>query len=851
MVVTNLKDRKKLKDSPFGCDALIYGMRLNNGAELAKDFADLLELTGVTWIRDRVYFDPYVKKDGDRFTFTMPYTRETGDLLAEKGIRVLQTMNLQSSTIRPGDDYGDILPTNLFDVYNFWKQLAEYYDGAVSCWEIQNEEDLGGGGSNKDGPDAYSSMFKAAALGIIDSDTKNEVYVSPFGAAAHPDHASQHVGLMFENDIYDYCNITNHHVHRVAASPYAAYHPFPTSQTEHKYDIDGYKDLCKENGYEMSLWNSETGVAIDVPKGVDYDAEEQMVQARYLVTAFAEELALGADKRFFFDGISYQEGSKSWGMASRSSTSPSAYAAYGTLSAMTHVLGEGIYLGKLKDVPEGVLAYAFADGDDTAIVYFSTSETGEKYDFAINTGKMSVRYYDIFANGKNLYSQNGIYSVTAGSDPQYIKFTGRPVSDAFTDDETDEYIPIGDTQKSVDDGKRVIILQKYGISARTNARQGGYSLPNDTNGVDVEVFNFNNYAVTGVIKGESANGWTIEPASQSIEVAPMTSETVHFEVIPDPFKGQEDRIKFYGDMSCGRTSDSVIWAKGAQILNVQPKVSNGEKFITLRVNNSSDELKTISKSKIIVNDKVTESDEHIAIEPKTIGTYDLPAQYDNTDKKLVYEAEIEFTDGTTAKVSGETPFAIAKRSAADMSGTPSFIIPDDGEVKTPYYYGKDDLYGDFYFAADKDNFYFSGKVIDNFHSAPQTGYNIWENDGIQFSIGKGLPGLGIPYYELGMSLTNSGVSEAYYWNDPDKVGHGRLEGIDCKITRDESAKTTTYYVAIPWSVIPRISYEDGMVAFSMLINENDGAGRNGYIEWGSGIGGQKNPSQFRTIVFDK
>ena len=52
-------------------------------------------------------------------------------------------------------------------------------------------------------------------------------------------------------------------------------------------------------------------------------------------------------------------------------------------------------------------------------------------------------------------------------------------------------------------------------------------------------------------------------------------------------------------------------------------------------------------------------------------------------------------------------------------------------------------------------------------------------------------------------------------------------------------------------MIPRVSYEDGMVAFSMLINENDGAGRNGYIEWGSGIGGQKNPSQFRTVVFDK
>ena len=92
---------------------------------------------------------------------------------------------------------------------------------------------------------------------------------------------------------------------------------------------------------------------------------------------------------------------------------------------------------------------------------------------------------------------------------------------------------------------------------------------------------------------------------------------------------------------------------------------------------------------------------------------------------------------------------------------------------------------------------------------------------------------------------------SYYWIDPDKMGNGVLEGVDCNITRNEETKITIYYVAIPWSVIPRISYDDGLVAFSMIINENDGAGRNGYIEWGSGIGAKKDPSKFRTIVFDK
>ena len=850
LVVTNLKDRKKYDDTPFGLDALIYGMSLNLGGKLAKDYADVLELTGITWIRDRVYFDPYVKKEGDKFVFSMPHNNFTSKMMAERGIKVLQDMNSQSTVIHSADDYGVVLPTNLFETYQFWKQLAEYSDGLVTCWEIQNEVDLGGGHSESDGADVYSAVFKAAALGIIDSETEKEVFVAPFGAASHPDHSGQFTKLLFENDIYDFCNMADYHTHRGAPAPYAAYHPFPVRENEeYKNQYSGYRELSDKHGYNVSLWNNETGIALDVPAGTDYDAEEQMVQGRYLVTSFAEELAVGTDKRFYFDGTSYQEGVKSWGMMSRSSSSPSSYAAFGTLSAMTYVLGEGVYLGKLKDVPEGVLAFAFADGDDTAIVYYSTSESGEKYDFAINTGKKSVKYFDIFANEKKLYSQDGNYSVTAEANPQYIKFTGRLSDDAFTDDIIDEYVQIGDTQKSVDDGKRVILLQKYPNSSRAAARKSGYDLFEGTTGVDVEVFNFNDYAVTGTIFGESANGWGIEPASQSISIAPMTSETVHFEVTPDSFRGREDRIKFYGNMSCGRTTDSVVWANGPQILNAQPKISNGEKFMNIKIANSSDTERTIVRTNITVNGISSESTEQIVIEPKSKSNYDVPAQFKDDDKKLVYEAEIEFSDGFTANVSGETAIAVAKRKI-DFSGTPNCVLPDDGVLNTQYYYGRDDLYGEFYFAADENNFYFGGKVTDNAHVAPYSGWDLWRNDGIQFSIGKGLPGVGIPYYELGMSLTDSGNAEAYYWMDPDKPGHGPLEGIDCKITRDEGSKTTTYYIAVPWSVLPRLSYDDGAVAFSMLLNETDGHER-GYVEWGGGIARVKDPSEFRAVIFDQ
>jgi len=847
LVVTNLKDRKKLEDSPFGVDALMYGMRNDKSAALSEDFADLWELTGVTWTRDRLYFNNYVTKSGDKFTMSMPHTAKTGEMMAKRGIKVLMTMNEAPSVLKQ-DSYGVSMPTNLIDVYNFWKQLAEKYDGAVNCWEIHNEADMSGAFSNKDGADVYSAMFKAAALGIIDSNTKNEVFVAPQGTTTYmfPGHSSEYLELMLENDINDYTDITNYHWHQTARLPLSPYYAY-----NDKDKAGSFHELAASHGYTLVKWNSESGLSQDIPKERDYTAEEQMAQAKYLVTSFVEDLSRGTDKKFFFAGTSFQEGAKAWGMTSRSNTSPSAYASCGTLSAMTHVLGEGIYMGKVKNLPEGVSAYAFADGEETAIVYYSTSKSGEKFDFELDVEKKSVKYFDIFANQKRIYSSDGKYALTATDCPQYIKFTGRLNNSVLSSDNVDEYLPIGTTQKSVDDSKRVVLLQKYDLTARTNSRLDGYSLTEAVNGVDVEVFNFNDYPVNGDIVGKSANGWSIEPTSQPIEIAPMTSTTVHFDIIPDSFAAQEDRITFYGDLSCGTTSESVIKALGPKVVNIQPKINNGQKFINVSVTNASPYEKTLDFAKIILNEKESIFEEKIVICSGETKSFDVPTVFDAGDKTLSITSDLVFTDGTSCQYSKEIVFAIAKKDISSLRDTPAFVLPDDGNINSSLYYGEDDLYGEFYLGADENYLYFDAELKDNYHWAPNTGYNIWQNDGIQFSIGKGLPALGIPYYELGMSLTNSGMVETYYWMSPEKAGNGKLEGVDCKITRDEGTKTTNYHIAIPWEVIPSISYEDGAFSFSMIINENDGNGRNGYIEWGSGIGGTKNTSQFRAVVIEK
>lgn len=60
---------------------------------------------------------------------------------------------------------------------------------------------------------------------------------------------------------------------------------------------------------------------------------------------------------------------------------------------------------------------------------------------------------------------------------------------------------------------------------------------------------------------------------------------------------------------------------------------------------------------------------------------------------------------------------------------------------------------------------------------------------------------------------------------------------------------TTYRIHFDWSELNPLAYNpDAPLKISLLVNNNDGSGRAGYLEWGSGLGaGEKDPSQFGTL----
>lgn len=170
-----------------------------------------------------------------------------------------------------------------------------------------------------------------------------------------------------------------------------------------------------------------------------------------------------------------------------------------------------------------------------------------------------------------------------------------------------------------------------------------------------------------------------------------------------------------------------------------------------------------------------------------------------------------------------------------------------GENMINGFKGDDDLSGKVKLRWDETNFYLTADMKDDVFNHAASGANIWQNDGIQFSVAPGVPGESQSWYEYGISQTPDGP-QIYRWLTMQGKPTGAVTNGKLNVTRNEEQKTTTYELALPWSELYPMKMAAGdSLSFSMLVNDNDGAGRKGYIEWGSGIGGAKDPLLFRTF----
>ena len=168
------------------------------------------------------------------------------------------------------------------------------------------------------------------------------------------------------------------------------------------------------------------------------------------------------------------------------------------------------------------------------------------------------------------------------------------------------------------------------------------------------------------------------------------------------------------------------------------------------------------------------------------------------------------------------------------------------------YHGADDLSARTAVKWDDENFYLYADVLDNKHfSTGVTPVNIWQMDSIQFAV------VYDPKDELSRSeFEEIAVGEVdgeviLYRHKTRFKGDGdytKIDGGEAAVVVD--GLHTYYEVKIPWSslMVEKVNIEPGTeLKFAMVVNENDGVGRVGYLALGDGIVSSKNSSLFKRL----
>lgn len=249
------------------------------------------------------------------------------------------------------------------------------------------------------------------------------------------------------------------------------------------------------------------------------------------------------------------------------------------------------------------------------------------------------------------------------------------------------------------------------------------------------------------------------------------------------------------------------------------------------------------------------------------------------DKEIIpVTAKITLDNGYTTTISGKMNFAYA--TYADTKPVIDGVL-SEGEWETgimftneakplnPYpnfitlWDGPSDLSGQYGMRWDADFCYFFADVTDDVHEQSNLDGSMWMGDSIQIGItddfglnmdktdNPGVAGAGVDYSrftELTFGLSKEGpiVWRNSSISDRPSV---RVPGAEVAITR--SGGRTVYEVKIPWEEILSeggTAEENGLLGISFLLNENDGDGRVGYLEYGAGIGETKDTREFGSIM---
>ena len=818
-----LSENRDVSDGMFGVCT-----HFAQGKGSIEDNLTAAQQAGAKYIRDEMYWSHAEQTKG--VLQILPSWDEYVDTALAKGIKPLVVLSYGNGLYN-----GGMTPTSDEDIAafaNYAEFIAEHFKDRVTHFEIWNEYNINEiCGRGAEDAASYKKMLEACHNAIKGVYSGREDDVTIVGASTATNDLEWIEDLLIAEG-YGFMDAVSDH-------PYT--YPFSPEANGLYAKMANLDALMMEYGGEhMPIWITELGWPTNAgARGTsEYQSAIYGVQAHVLT-----KINNVVDKLFWYDlqndgtDAGYTEDNFGLIRAASDEVVPGAakknYIAY---SALTSKLLGMEYKESYNELDQAVKIYRFRPEASSARTHNTLVlwTTGADKNVALDLGCETVDVSDMYGNKTAMRTVDGKLNLTLSEAPMYIEGVM-----AETVRITASQLQLESGGFNATPGSTVSINADFNGSIPQEGAKYRVVLPAGWQTVADVPFSIGDALkqIEVAVPDSIAKGTYeiyLQAALNNNDIIAMVKVIIHIvdsfniEVIPVPAKnGEWDR-----------------WKIRTEVINNNPNTAISGKISILEPDNW-----------------IAEADYSAAAGSTAVVDISVPGSVDQGLYNVVMNITI---DGETREIRRKISFlAAAKAEAApvidgvmesgEWEDSMAFNLNTAAQVKViPDWTGVDELSGTGYLKWDNENLYLAVEVKDDVHSQPYTGANIWNGDGIQFCIDpyREVPGAK-GWNEIGIALDDNGTVGKYRWSVANGKTAGDFTGMDCSIVRNEEAKTTVYEALIPWKdILP-----DGITAgegfdfgFSLLINEDDGSGRIGWMEYMSGIGENKDANAFGDAV---
>lgn len=772
---------------------------------------------GITWIRDEWYWS-YVEKERGVFA-PIEKQDEFVNKAVEEGINVLIILDYGNPLYDAGKPpYTD---EGIAAYANYCRETVKHLKGKVTHYEIWNEYN-GMVATRNNPPELYAKMLKAAYTAIKEEDPNAFVVACATSCIDYAwiERVIKEVGIEYMDAI--------------SVHPYA--YPSDPESGGFEGGIESIHELAKKYGKDLPVWSTEFGWP------TYKDCVTEAIGGSYVARTFIISAATHPEDKLFVydlqnDGVSNNEREDNFGLIrnfdkTKEAVPYSAKQNYLTYAAATNQLLDAVFEKKIE-TSDNLCVYQFKKNDKNFLTLWSLEK---QENVGIYVGVDRVKVTDYIGNAKEVKTQNGVLNIAATEYPQYIEGVFSAVSmskPTFSILSNRVRVPLGEGTV-IDINNSSNASGEYTFNLPDGWRvKGDASIKNGTSSIEI------------VPASEAKNG------TYSVEIIPLTggenTGTIKLELNLVPLIEVKARPV---------PLDVESWKKW----KIELMVINNSKKDTFSGTVTLDKIEEIDNNIFKIEDLKPNETKTLDISVNTVpeaGLLGLVGSLDlNDGSKYEINRQISFLAAVKSDV---TPIIDGIFNPEEWEDSMCYPITEVKEIKD--YGGEEDISAKGYIKWDNENLYMAVIAKDNVHSQPNVGSGTWAGDGIQFTFDpKRIDGYGLGnWHEFGVALTDDGKTDLWRWlSIPGKAGGAFNDDINVqnkksnvKIIRDEETKITTYEMSFPWEEL--LPTGDKIIAgdlfgYSILLNDSDGSGRRGWIQYMGGIGDRKAADRFGDVI---